>query len=93
MTFFGSVGAVSAQTTEGRGSTAEEFAERCLNKIVHVADSAPPAIKQQAESFQDQLRAVLVFYIKEAIRSDRTTVCNALSEVGQNDLAEMIRRL
>jgi len=91
--FSGSVGAVTVQTTESRGFSPEEVAERCLGKIVQVADSAPPAIRQQAEAFQDQLRAVLVFYMKEAIRSDRTTVCNALSEAGQNDLAEMIRRL
>jgi len=87
------VGIVEVQTTDHRGFSPEEVAERCLNRVIRVSDTAPSVIRDQAKAFQDQLRAVLVFYMKEAIRSDRTTVCNALSEAGQNDLAEMIRRL
>lgn len=86
-------GSVMVQTTSGRGFSPEEVAERCLSKIIQVSDTAPPAIRQQADAFRDELRAVLVFYMKEAIKSDRTTVCNALSDAGQDDLAAMIRRL
>jgi hypothetical protein len=87
------VGIVDVATTQGRGFTAEEVAERCLNKILMVSDSAPSAIKEQAFAYKDSLRSVLVFYIKEAIKSDRTTVCNALLDAGQKELAELIRRL
>jgi len=52
-----------------------------------------PAVKDQAKAFRNNIRAVLVFYMKEAIRSDRTTVYNALCDAGQKDLAEMIRRI
>jgi len=93
MTSFGSAGVVSVHTTAGRGFSPEEVAERCLSKIMSVSDSAPPAIRDQAHAFQENLRSVLVFYMKEAIKSDRTTVCNALLDAGQKDLAEMIRRL
>ena len=86
-------GVVDVMTTDHRGFTPEEVAERCLDKIVSVSDSAAPEIREQARAFKDGLRAVLVYYMREAIRSDRTSVYNALVDAGQKDLAEMIRRL
>jgi hypothetical protein len=85
-------GVVDVMTTDHRGFTPEEVAERCLDKIVSVSDSAAPEIREQARAFKDGLRAVLVYYMREAIRSDRTSVYNALVDAGQKDLAEMIRR-
>ena len=88
-----SPGIVEVQTTDHRGFTPEEVAERCLNKLISVSDTAPPAIKEQALAYKDHLSSVLVFYMKEAVTSDRTTVYNALCDAGQKDLAELIRRL
>ena len=88
-----SPGIVEVQTTQHRGFTPEEVAERCLDKLLSVSDTAPPAIRDQAIAYKNHLRAVLVFYMKEAVQSDRTTVNNALLDAGHNDLAEMIRRL
>jgi len=87
------VGSVFFQTTSGRGFTPEEVAERCLNKIIAVSEDANPIIREQADAFKNHIRAVLVFYMKQAISSDRTTVYNALLDAGQKDLAETIRRL
>ena len=87
------VGSVVVHTTKNRGFTPEEIAERCLDKIVSVADTALPEVRAQAQAFKDHIRAVLVFYMKEAANSDRTTVYNALVDAGQKDLAEAIRRL
>jgi hypothetical protein len=87
------VGSVFVQTTSGRGFTPEEVAERCLNKIIAVSEDANPIIREQADAFKNHIRAVLVFYMKQAISSDRTTVYNALLDAGQKDLAETIRRL
>jgi hypothetical protein len=36
---------------------------------------------------------VVAFYMREAIRSDRTTVYNALNDAGHPELADAIRRL
>ena len=87
------VGGVAVHTTENRGFTPEEIAERCLDKIVSVADTALPEVQAQAQAFKDHIRAVLVFYMKEAANSDRTTVYNALLDAGQKGLAELIRRM
>ena len=87
------VGNVFVQTTSNRGFTPEEVAERCLDRIVSVAEDATPEVRAQAQAFKDNIRKLLVHYMKEAIKSDRTTVYNALCDAGQKDLAELIRRL
>ena len=88
-----SPGIVEVQTTQHRGFTPEEVADRCLTKLLSVSDTAPPAIRDQAIAYKEHMRAVLVFYMNEAVQSDRTTVNNALLDAGQKDLAELIRRL
>jgi hypothetical protein len=84
---------VQVNTTENRGFTPEELAERCVEKIVSVSDSAHPGVRDQARAFQKHIEKVVAFYMRQAIRSDRTTVYNALQDAGHPDLAELIRRL
>ena len=84
---------VSVTTTDNRGRTVEEVAEACLNRLISVADTAPPAIKDQAMAFRDTIRPLLVFYMKEAVNSDRTTLYNTMRDAGHPDVAELIRRL
>tara|TARA_R110001592_G_C13184719_1_gene751467 strand:+ start:3339 stop:3629 length:291 start_codon:yes stop_codon:yes gene_type:complete len=88
-----SPGIVEVQTTQHRGFTPEEVADRCLTKLLNVSDTAPSVIRDQAIAYKENMRAVIVFYMKEAVQSDRTTVGNALLDAGHKDLAEMIRRL
>jgi hypothetical protein len=84
---------VDVHTTSGRGFTPEEIADRCADKIIHVANSADPVIQQQARAFRGRLVKVLESALKEAVQSDRTTVYNALNDAGQPQLADLIRRL
>jgi|TARA_R110002153_G_scaffold34423_2_gene103012 hypothetical protein len=84
---------VSVKTTDKRGFTPEEVAERCADKIIQISDTAHPGIREQAHAFKQHIETVLAFYMREAIKSDRTTTYNALSEAGYKELAEQIRRL
>ena len=84
---------VEVHTTNNRGFTPEEVAKRCSDKIVEVGDNAAPEIRDQARAFKAHLVKVIAFYMKEAIKSDRTTVYNAIKDAGYNKLAEHIRRL
>lgn len=84
---------VSVISTSGRGMTPEEVADLAMSKIMHVADTAPPEIAAQAKAFKDRLRAVVIYYMKQAVASDRTTVYNALTDAGHPELAELIRKL
>ena len=84
---------VSVHTTNGSGFTPEEIASRCVGRLMSVAESAPPVIKEQAKAFKNQMETIIAGYMREAIASDRTTVYNALNDAGRPDLAELIRRL
>ena len=84
---------VTVHTTNGRGFTPEEIAARCADKLMHVAGSAPPAIRDQALAFKFQIEKVVTTYLREAIANDRTTVYNALVDTGHPQLAEAIRNL
>ena len=84
---------VDVVTTQNRGQTPEEVAERCINKIVGISATADPVIRQQAQAYKTQIVQVIVHYMKQAIQSDRTTVYNALLDAGEPKLADLIRRL
>jgi len=84
---------VTVHTTENRGFTPEEVAARCTDKIVAVAETAPPVIRDQARAYKNSVEAIVAHYMREAIRSDRTTVYNALKDAGHPELADAIRRL
>ena len=71
----------------------DEVAERCVAKLISVSETAHPAIRDQARAYKLHMEKVVAFYMREAIRSDRTTVYNALVDAGHPELAEAIRRL
>ena len=84
---------VEIQTTDNRGQTPEEVAERCVNKIIGVSNNAHPAIREQALAFRKEMEKVVAIYMRQAIKSDRTTVYNAIKDSGNHKLAEYIRRM
>ena len=84
---------VGVRTTAGRGFTPEELAAQAAERIVSVSDTAHPAIRDQAIAFKGTIETVVREYLKQAVRSDRTTVYNALNDAGHPELAELIRRL
>lgn len=90
---FGAVGSFLVKTTNERGFTVEEVAEDLLNKLIFISSESHPAIREQAIAFKDQIRPVIVHYMKQAVRSDRTTLAAQLSKEGHTYMAEIIRKL
>ena len=84
---------VEVATTNNRGSTPEEVAQRCVNKIIGISENAPPAIRDQAREYRDAVEKTVALPPLEAIQSDRTTVYNAIKDAGQLELAEYIRKM
>ena len=84
---------VKVHTTQNRGFSPDEVAERCVDKLISVSDTAHPAIRDQARAYKLHMEKVVAYYMREAIRSDRTTVYNALIDAGHPELAAAIRRL
>jgi len=84
---------VTVHTSDNKGFSAEEVASRCADKIIQVGDNAPIEIQEQARAYKEHIEKVIAFYMKEAIKSDRTTVANVIKNAGQEKLAELIRRI
>mgnify|MGYP003132623104 FL=1 len=84
------LGDVTVKTISRRGFTPDELAEQALDKIIYVGSNCHPAIQEQAEAFRNQIRGVLVEYMKQAIRSDRTTLANEFRAVGHPELVKLL---
>ena len=87
------IGEVVVKTTENRGLAPEELAERAVEQIVSVSSSVDPVVRQQAEAFKNRIYNVVLGIIKQAIKSDRTTLSNEFIQQGHPELADLLRRL
>lgn len=86
----GAVGSVMVMTTDSRGFTPEEIADRALDKIMHVGSQTHPAIRDQAEAFRENIRKVIVFYMHEAIRSHNVTLVSKFKQAGHPELTAIL---
>jgi hypothetical protein len=83
-------GLVQVQTTQNRGLTAEEVAERAVDRIISVGQNSHPAIRDQAHAFREHIQAVVSFYMKEAIKNDRATLAIRLRDAGHPELVKLL---
>jgi hypothetical protein len=83
------VGSVIVATTQDKGHDPEFWAKAAADRIVSVGGNCHPLIAQQAEAFKESVQATAVFYIKEAIKSDRTTLIAELERQGHADMANI----
>lgn len=88
-----SCGEVRAYTTSGRGLTVEEIADLSMRRVLNIADSAPPAIRDQANAFKEDIRLLLIQSMNQAIKSNKTTLYNQLKNQGFDEVAELILKL
>jgi hypothetical protein len=84
------LGEIKATSVSGRGFTPEEVAEQALAKIVSVGGNCHPVIREQAEAFKDEIRGVLVHYMKQAVRSNHTTLANRFRAAGHPELVKLL---
>jgi hypothetical protein len=87
------MGPVEVMATSGRGHSPEALVDLCMRRLMSVSDTAPEPIKAQAIEFQERIRPLLLHYMQQAIRSDRTTLHNQLREAGQHEAAALILKL
>lgn len=84
------VGTVLVHKVDHRGFTPEELAEQALNRIISIGDQSHPIIRDQAEAFRNQVRGVLVSYMKRAVESRNTTLINRFTEAGHPELIKLL---
>ena len=87
------VGKVDVTTTQNMGHDPDFWAEQATKKIVSIGGNCHPLIAQQAEAFREAVLQKISYYMKEAIKSDRTTLFAELEKQGQQEMANIIRRL
>ena len=88
-----SVGNIEVLTTDNKGHSIEEVAQMAADRILYVADEAPPPIRDQAIEFKNSLKQTLVYYMRQAVEQDRATICAKLRQHGYSDLADNLRSL
>ena len=84
---------VDVETSDNGGHSPEFWAKRAADRIVQVADSTHPAIREQAQAYKAAIEVVVLEHINRAIKCDRSTVSYLVSEAGHPQLAEHLRRL
>jgi hypothetical protein len=87
------MGEVFVTTTTDKGHDPEFWAKVASDRIISVGGDCHPVIAQQAEAFKQSVQTTVSFYIKEAIKSDRTTLIAELERQGHKDMADIIRSL
>lgn len=85
------LGDVMVHTTMNRGFTPEEIADRAVNKLIFVSETAPEPVRLQAQAYREEIRKVIHHYLLEAVRSDRTTISNRLIQAGHPELLDLLR--
>lgn len=81
---------VIVKTTNGRGFTPEELTEQALDKIIYVGSQSHPVIREQAEAFRKQISSVILYYMKQAVVSNNTTLANKLRAAGHEELIKIL---
>lgn len=84
------LGQITAMGVSGRGFTPEELADNALDRIISISSTADPVIRQQAEAFREHIRAVLISYGKQCVKSNHTTISNRLSNAGHPELTKLL---
>jgi len=68
------IGDVTVHTTRNRGHSAEELTEMALEKVIRISGDMPEPIRAQVMAYKDNLRDVLLFYMRQAMLSERVTI-------------------
>jgi hypothetical protein len=87
---FVTLGDVMVHTTDNRGHTPDEIAEFALDRIVSIGENAHPLIAEQAHAFRDNIRSVLVYYMREAVRSHNVTLVSKFTAAGFPELVKIL---
>ena len=87
------LGVVEVATTNFGGHPPEYWAERLTEKLVGTSEDLEPHIEAQAKAYEDQIKQVCLIYIKNAIKSYKASLIQELIKAGDENLAEIIKRI
>ena len=88
-----SLGKIGVATTQNSGHTPEFWAQQTADKICSISDSAPEHVRQQAHAFKNAIYHIILLNVRNAIKSDRTTLSNLMKNQGHDDIAKIISEI
>lgn len=80
-------------TSDNGVHSPDAIAELCTNRLISVADTAHPAIREQASAYREYMLRTVREYITMAVREDRETVASHLRQAGYSELAAQLKGL
>lgn len=80
------------KTSNYGGLPMEDLADLCADRVLSIADSAPPEIREQAKYFKDSLRVTMLDYLKRAQQSERACCIQICVQGGYQAAADILRR-
>ena len=81
------------KTSDFGGLSCEDLAELFADKIISVAENAPPAIREQAKFFRERVQKAVFEHLKQAKRAERATCIQICVQGGEQDAANLLRRV
>ena len=88
----GDIGNIKVFTSTNGGHSPEQITEMAMNKIMSINETAPPPIRDQAVAYRNDIKDVILYYMRKMAQSERTTMWALLRKQGHEDMAEIIRR-
>lgn len=80
------------KTSDHGGLSTEDLTELCVNRILSVADSAPPEIREQARLFRNSLEKTVYEHLKRARGAERANCIQICLRGGEENAASLLRR-
>jgi hypothetical protein len=84
-------GPLATIRTNGGAHDATVWAAMAANRVISVADTAPPGIREQAHAFREQVREVVKHYVVEATKDRLAHLATELEQAGMREAAALVR--
>ncbi|MAT87304.1 MAG: hypothetical protein CL532_01970 [Aestuariivita sp.] len=84
------IGIATASMVSGRGFTPEELAVHAVNEVISIGNSSHPVIQAQAEAFREDIKNVMLNYLRQAVASHNTTLTNRFTDAGHPELVKLL---
>ncbi len=81
------IGHFRVHIANGRTKTEWEWAQEVADKVIFIADTAPPPIRDQAQAFRDEIRRVVAHNIAAAVQEERAACAMLASANGAHEIA------
>lgn len=84
------IGIATASMVSGRGFTPEELVGHAVNEIISIGNNSHPVIQAQAEAFREDIKNVMLNYLRQAVASHNTTLTNRFTDAGHPELVKLL---